>query len=173
MPESELYAQLVGLREQASTGLPQNPSPTPILELDNSPERYYFPKKWCQIRQMEVAKTFEECDEVNECVWFLRKGLEAYEHLRHPQLNRRKRRRNRAAIQSDSDSNSVSGSDEAEATSDEESLVVKRRKQAQAVRNMETRMHELIGAYKRRYPQWEKSYDPVLRELNHRLERVE
>jgi hypothetical protein len=26
--------------------------------------------KWCPIRQIEVAKTFEECDEVNECVVF-------------------------------------------------------------------------------------------------------
>jgi hypothetical protein len=65
------------------------------------------------------------------------------------------------------------GSDEAEATSYEEILVVMRRKQAQLVRKMETRVHELIEAYKRRYPQWEKSYDPVLRELNYRLEEVE
>lgn len=174
MPENELYAQLVSLREQMSAGLPQSSFPTPTLELDNSPERYYFPRKWCQVKQMEVAKTFEECDEVNECVWFLKRGLEAYEHLRHGQLKRRKRRRqNRATFQSDSDSSSASGSNEAEATSDEESLVVMRRKQAQLVRKMETRVHELIEAYKRRYPQWEKSYDPVLRELNYRLEKVE
>ncbi|RKK31201.1 hypothetical protein BFJ66_g15949 [Fusarium oxysporum f. sp. cepae] len=92
---------------------------------------------------MEVAKTFEECDEVNQ------------------------RRQIRATFQSDSDSSSTLGSDEAEATSYEESLVVMRRKQAQLVRKMETRVHELIEAYKRRYPQWEKSYDPVLRELNY------
>ncbi|KAI3572940.1 hypothetical protein IWW34DRAFT_794556, partial [Fusarium oxysporum f. sp. albedinis] len=109
--------------------LPQSSFPTPTLELDNSPERYYFPRKWCQIKQMEVAKTFEECDEVNQ------------------------RRQIRATFQSDSDSSSTLGSDEAEATSYEESLVVMRRKQAQLVRKMETRVHELIEAYKRRYPQ--------------------
>ncbi|KAK2474831.1 hypothetical protein H9L39_14791 [Fusarium oxysporum f. sp. albedinis] len=82
---------------------------------------------------MEVAKTFEECDEVNQ------------------------RRQIRATFQSDSDSSSTLGSDEAEATSYEEILVVMRRKQAQLVRKMETRVHELIEAYKRRYPQWEKA----------------
>ncbi|RYC80339.1 hypothetical protein BFJ63_vAg16782 [Fusarium oxysporum f. sp. narcissi] len=38
--------------------------------------------------------------------------------------------------QSDTDSGSVSGGEEAEATSDEESLVVMRKEQAQVVRNM-------------------------------------
>ncbi|KAH8654320.1 hypothetical protein BGZ61DRAFT_435165 [Ilyonectria robusta] len=173
MPENELYAQLVALREQVSAGLPQSPSIIPTLELDTSPESPFFPKKWCQIRQMEVAKTFEECDEVNDCIWFLKKGLESYEHLQHRQQNRRKRRQNRTTIQPDSDLSSISGSDEAEATSDEEGLVVMRKKQAQVVRNMETRVHELIEEFKRRYPQWKKSYDPILRKLNRRLERVE
>ncbi|KAH8661844.1 hypothetical protein BGZ61DRAFT_485346 [Ilyonectria robusta] len=122
---------------------------------------------------MEVAKTFEECDEVNDCIWFLKKGLESYEHLQHRQQNRRKRRQNRTTIQPDSDLSSISGSDEAEATSDEEGLVVMRKKQAQVVRNMETRVHERIEEFKRRYPQWKKSYDPILRKLNRRLERVE
>ncbi|PNP55221.1 hypothetical protein FNYG_15524 [Fusarium nygamai] len=125
MPENELYAELVRLREQVSAGLTPSHIPAPTLELDNSPERCYFPTKWCPIRQTEVAKTFEECDEVNECLWFLKKGLETYEHIQHGQLKRRKRRRqNRAMTQSDTDSGSVSGGEEAEASSDEESLVV-------------------------------------------------
>jgi hypothetical protein len=41
------------------------------------------------------------------------------------------------------------------------------------VRNMETQVHELIEARYRRYPQWNKCYDPELRELNCRLEKVE
>ncbi|KAG6998834.1 hypothetical protein FocnCong_v013541 [Fusarium oxysporum f. sp. conglutinans] len=174
MPENELYARLVRLREQESAGLTQSHFPTHTLELDNSPERYYFPRKWCPVRQIEVAKTFEECDEVNECLWFLKRGLETYEHLQHGQLKRRKRRRrNRAMIQSESDSSSFSGGEEGEATSDEESLGIMRKKQAQVVRNMETRVHELIEAHYRRYPQWKKCYDPELRELNYRLEKVE
>ncbi|KAI3571107.1 hypothetical protein IWW34DRAFT_899307 [Fusarium oxysporum f. sp. albedinis] len=129
MPENELYAELVRLREQVSTGLTPSHFPAPTLELDNSPERCYFPRKWCPIRKIEVAKTFEECDEVNECLWFLKKGLETYEHLQHGQLKRRKRRRqNRAMTLSDTDSGSVSGGEEAEASSDEESLVVMRKK---------------------------------------------
>ncbi|KAL5610562.1 hypothetical protein FOBRF1_006679 [Fusarium oxysporum] len=67
----------------------------------------------------------------------------------------------------------ISGGEEAEASSDEESLVVMRKKQAQVVRMMETRVHELIEAHYRRYPQWKKCYDPELRELNFRLEKVE
>ncbi|KAJ0130796.1 Uncharacterized protein HZ326_26102 [Fusarium oxysporum f. sp. albedinis] len=59
----------------------------------------------------------------------------------------------RSISECDSDSSSTLGSDEAEATSYEEILVVMRRKQAQLVRKMETRVHELIEAYKRRYPQ--------------------
>jgi hypothetical protein len=157
MPENELYARLVRLQEQVSAGLTQSPFPAPILELDNSPERYYFPRKWRPIRKIKVAKTFEECDEVNECLWFLKMGLETYEHLQHSQLNRRKRRRrHRAIIQSDTDSGSVSGGEEAEATSDEESLFIMRKKQAQVVRNMETQVHRLIEAHYRRYPQWKK-----------------
>lgn len=76
MPENELYAELVRLRDQVLAGLTQSLFPAPTLELDNSPERYYFPRKWCPIRQIEIAKTFEECDEVNECLWFLKRGLE-------------------------------------------------------------------------------------------------
>ncbi|CAG1960157.1 unnamed protein product [Fusarium graminearum] len=67
---------------------------------------------------------------------------------------------------------SVSGDEGAEYTSDEESLVTMRKKQAQAVRYMESRLYELIEAYGRRYPQWKKHYDPELRELNYRLDRV-
>jgi hypothetical protein len=65
------------------------------------------------------------------------------------------------------------GSDEAEATSDEESLATTRKQQAQAVRKMETRVRELIEEFKQKYPQWQKSYNPVMRELDYRLERVE
>ncbi|KAL9567388.1 hypothetical protein ACKAV7_008463 [Fusarium commune] len=174
MPENELYAELVRLREQVSTGLAPGHVPAPTLELDNSPERYYFLRKWCPVRKIEVAKTFEECDEVNECLWFLNKRLETYENLQHGQLKRRKRRRqNRAMIQSDTDSSSVSGGDEAEATSDEESLVVMRKKQAQVVRHMESRVHELIEAHYQRYPQWKGCYDPEFREINYRLDKVE
>jgi hypothetical protein len=174
MPENELYAELVRLREQVTAGLIQCPFPAPMLELDNSPNGHYFPSKECPIKKMKVAKTFEECDEVNECLWFLKRGLETYERLQHGQLKRRKRRRrNRATIQSDTDSSSVSEDEEAEYTSDEESLVIMRKKQAQAVRHMESRLHELIEAYGRRYPQWKKHYNPELRELNCRLEKVE
>lgn len=60
-------------------------------------------------------------------------------------------------------SSSVSGDKEVEDTSDEESLVVMRKKQAQVVRNIESRVHELIEAHYRRYPQWKKCYDPELR----------
>ncbi|KAF5975172.1 hypothetical protein FBULB1_7528 [Fusarium bulbicola] len=173
-PENELYAELVRLREQASIGLTPSHFPAPTLELDNSPERCYFPRRWCPIRKIHVTKTFEECGEVNECLWFLKKGLETYEHLQQGQLKRRKRRRrNRAMTLSDTDSGSVSRDDEAEASLDEESLVVMRKKQAQVVRMMETRVHELIEAHYRRYPQWKKCYDPELRELNDRLEKVE
>ncbi|KAI3584150.1 hypothetical protein IWW34DRAFT_245739 [Fusarium oxysporum f. sp. albedinis] len=174
MPENELYAKLVRLRELVTAGPTQNPFPAHILELDNSPERCYFPRKWCPIKKIEVAKTFEECDEVNECLWSLKRGLETYEYLQHGQLKRRKRRRqNRAMTQSDTDSGSISVGEETEATSDEESLVVMRKKQAQVVRHMETRVHELIEAHYQRYPQWKKCYDPQLRELNYRLEKVE
>ncbi|KAF5710257.1 hypothetical protein FMUND_9623 [Fusarium mundagurra] len=68
MPENELYAELVRFREQASTGLTLSHFPAPTLELDNSPERYYFLRRWCPIRKIQVAKTFEEYDEVNECL---------------------------------------------------------------------------------------------------------
>ncbi|RTE69499.1 hypothetical protein BHE90_016119 [Fusarium euwallaceae] len=174
MPEDELYAQLVGLREQMSIGPTQGHSLAPMLELDNSPERSHFPQKWCQNRQMKVAKTFEECDEVNECIWFLRKGLTTYESLKIHRPNRRKRRRTRTAVQLDSDSEPISGSDdEAEGTSDEESLGAIRSKQALAVRKMEARVRELIGEFQQRYRQWQKSYNSEMRGLEYRLERVE
>jgi hypothetical protein len=51
-------------------------------------------------------------------------------------------------------------------------LVAMRRKQVQAVRNMETPLRELIDAHYRRYPQWKNCYDPDIRELNYRLEKL-
>lgn len=173
MPESELYASLVSLREQILTAPSPGSSAVPILETHSSLDRGYFPHKWCDIRQMRVAKTFAECNEVNECRWFLRKGLETYENLRSHRPTRRNRRRNRTAEYLDSGSDSVMGSDEAEATSDEESLAVMRKKQANDIRKMEIRVRELIEEFKQRYPQWQKSYNPVMRELDHRLEKVE
>lgn len=79
---------------------------------------------------MHVAKTFEECDEVKDYLWFLRKALEIYENLQSHRPNQRKRRRKGHAVHLDSDSDSILGSDEAEATTDEESLIVMRGKQA-------------------------------------------
>ncbi|PTB47508.1 hypothetical protein M431DRAFT_488539 [Trichoderma harzianum CBS 226.95] len=130
MPESKLYAKLVGFREQMSTGPSQILSALPTLELDNSPQGEYFPYKWSNVRQMHVAKTFKECDEVNECLWFLRKGLETYENLQSHRPNQRNRRRNRTAAYLDSDSDSIIGSNKAETTSDEESLAITHKKQA-------------------------------------------
>jgi hypothetical protein len=149
MPENEFHARLISLLEQASIGVTENGSTIPPLELDNNPASEYFPHRWCAIRQTSVAKTFEECNEVDECLWFLRKGLERWENLQSYRPNRRKRRRNRNAANLDSDSDSVAGSEEADATSDEESLAVMRRKQAQTVRNMEARVRELIGEFNR------------------------
>lgn len=68
MPESKLYAELVRLREQVAASPTQRPFPAPILELDNSPEGHYFPSKQCPIKKIKVAKTFEECDQVIECL---------------------------------------------------------------------------------------------------------
>ncbi|KAG5790338.1 hypothetical protein H9Q69_010605 [Fusarium xylarioides] len=171
--EDELYAQLVCLRERVSADVTQSTFPAPTLELDNSTGGY-FPSRWCLVKQMKVAKTFEECDNANDCIWFLNKALEKYEHLQHDQLRRGNRRRlNRAIIEMDNDSDSTSEGEEAECTSDEESLVMMRKKQAQVMRNMETQMYELIEAHYRRYPQWKKCYDPELRELNNRLAKVE
>ncbi|RBR24094.1 uncharacterized protein FIESC28_03093 [Fusarium coffeatum] len=173
LSEDEFYAQLVCLRERVSADLTQSTFPAPTLELDNSTGGY-FPSRWCPVKQMKVAKTFEECDNANDCIWFLNKALERYEHLQHDQVRRRNRRRlNRAIMQMDNDSDSTSEGEEAECTSDEESLVMMRKKQAQVVRNMETQVHELIEAHYRRYPQWKKCYDPELRELNYRLAKVE
>jgi hypothetical protein len=47
-----------------------------------------------------------------------------------------------------------------------------RKKQAQVVRNTETQVHELIEAHYRMYPQWNKCYDPGLRELNYYLAKL-
>ncbi|KAF5676965.1 AT DNA-binding motif [Fusarium denticulatum] len=174
MPENELYAELFRLREQVTVSPVQRPFPAFMLELDNSPEGHYFPSKQCPIKKIRLAKTFEECDQVIEGLWFLKRGLETYERLQHDQLKRRKRRRqNHATIQSDTDSSLVSGDEEAEYTSDEESLAVMRKKQAQVVHHMESRLHEPIEACSRTYPQWRKHYDPELRELSYRLEKVE
>ncbi|KAL7903794.1 hypothetical protein GGI35DRAFT_291402 [Trichoderma velutinum] len=149
---SELYANLVGFRKQMPPGPSWIISTIPTLELDDSPEGEYSSHKWCSVRQMRVTKIFEECNEVNECLWFLRKGLETYENLRSHRPNRRKRCRNCTAAYIDSDSDSIMGSDEAEATSDEESLAITRKQQA--VRKMETRVRELIQEFKQKYPQW-------------------
>jgi hypothetical protein len=45
MLEKELYAELVRLRKQVTAGLMQCPFPAPMLKLDNSPDKHYFPSK--------------------------------------------------------------------------------------------------------------------------------
>ncbi|GKU09625.1 unnamed protein product, partial [Fusarium langsethiae] len=173
LSEDELYAQLVCLREQISAGQTQSSLPVPILELGNSTGNY-FPYRWCPVKQTKVTKTFEECDHPSECIWFLGQRLENYEHLQHSQLRRRKRRRQKGTtLQSLSDSSSNSGSDETEPSSDEESLIAKRKKQAQIIRYLETRMHELIEEHYKKYPQWKDCYNSELRELNCRLAKVD
>jgi hypothetical protein len=172
MPESELYASLASLREQVTAGLFQ-PLPTaPTLRLDDSLAPP-FPYRYCNTTRTRIAKTFEECDDVNDCIWFLRKGLDAYETLRYHQPSRRKRGRIRKTRNLDSDSDSALGSDETGITSDEDSLPIMLKKQGQKVRIMDTRVRELIGKFQKRYPRWRTSYDPVIRELDRRLERVE
>jgi hypothetical protein len=83
---------------------------------------------------MYVPKTFEESDSPGECAFFLGKALEQCELLQHHRRNLRRHRRNRTGHQPDIDSNSDSESaDDTEATSDEESLGVRRQEQAKAV----------------------------------------
>ncbi|KAL7916938.1 hypothetical protein ACQKWADRAFT_308053 [Trichoderma austrokoningii] len=170
MPESDLYTRLVSFREQTVAG-PSKISPAAsVLEIDISFQGEYYPSRWCDIRQMRVAKTFEECDELNECLWFLKKELQTYKNLQSHQPTRRKRCRKRTAAYLDDDSDSVMGSDETEVTSDEESLASIRKKQAQVVQVMNTRVRKLIKEFDKRYPKWQKSYEPDIRELDYRLE---
>ncbi|KAL7903798.1 hypothetical protein GGI35DRAFT_491555 [Trichoderma velutinum] len=172
MPESDLYTRLVGFREQTVTGSSQISPTAPMLEVDNCLQGEYYPSKWCDIRQMRIAKTYEECDELNECLWFLKKELQAYENLQSHQPTRYKRRRKRTTTYLDSDSDSVIESDEAEVTSDEESLAIMRGKKAPIIQKMNAQVRKLIGEFNKRYPKWQKSYDPEIRELNYRLEKA-
>ncbi|KAL7940579.1 hypothetical protein V8C42DRAFT_349396 [Trichoderma barbatum] len=172
MPESDLYARLVSFREQAAAGPSQVLSAAPVVEIDNSLQGEYFPYKWCDRRKMRVAKTFDECEDLNDCLWFLKKGLQTYENLQSHRPSRRNRRRKRAAAYSETDSDSTESSGETETTSDEESLAGMRKEKAQAVQKMNARVRELIDEFKLRYPRWQKSYDPDIKELDYRLERA-
>jgi hypothetical protein len=148
MPESELYASLASLREQVTAGLFQ-PLPTaPTLRLDDSLAPP-FPYRYCNITRTRIVKTFEECDDVNDCIWFLRKGLDAYETLCYYQPSRRKRGRTRKTTNLDSNSDSALGSDETGMTSDEDSLPTILKKQGQKVRIMDMRVCELIGKFQK------------------------
>ncbi|KAL7903984.1 hypothetical protein GGI35DRAFT_484874 [Trichoderma velutinum] len=153
MPESDLYTRLVGFREQTVTGSSQISPAASMLEVDNCLQGEYYPSKWCDIRQMRVAKTYEECDDLNECLWFLNKELQAYENLQSHQPTRHKRRRKRTTTYLDSDSDSVMESDKAEATSDEESLAIMREKKAPVIQRMYTQVRKLIKEFDKRYPQ--------------------
>ncbi|KAL6790177.1 hypothetical protein GGI42DRAFT_365675 [Trichoderma sp. SZMC 28013] len=172
MPESDLYARLVSFREQAAAGPSQVLSAAPVVEIDNSLQGEYFPYKWCDRRKMRVAKTFDECEDLNDCLWFLKKGLQTYENLQSHRPSRRNRRRKRAAAYSETESDSTENSEEGEITSDEESLAGMRKEKAQAVQKMNARVRELIDEFKLRYPRWQKSYDADIKELDYRLERA-
>ena len=173
MPENELYAILLHLRDQVLTGSSSSLVTSSVWTLDKLPEDEYFPSRWCDFRCARIPKTFDECDQVNEGLWFLRKGLERYENLQRHHPNRRMRRSKRSAARLDSDSGSDSKSDEAEATSDEESLAMMRKQQAQEVRRMDQRVRDLVGQFQRKYPHWRKAYNTDMRELDQRLEKVE
>jgi uncharacterized coiled-coil protein SlyX len=125
------------------------------------------------IQTYACCETFDECDEVNEGLWFLCNGLEKYENLGRHRPAQRRRRGKRTAAQLDSDSDSVSGQEEAEAMSDEESLAAMRTQQAEAIRKMDARVRVLVGEFQKRYPQWQKAFNPAMREIDNRLEKVE
>jgi hypothetical protein len=175
--EDELFAKLVSLREQTLAAPPRDTTTprTTVTEFNiSSSDHPIHSEKWCPKRRMYVSKTFEESDSPGECAVFLRKALEQYELLQHHRRNLRRHRRNRTGHQPDIDSNSDSESaDDSEATSDEESLGVRRQEQAKAVRSIEVRMRELITQHQRKEKRWPRAYDYLLKEFNHRLERVE
>ncbi|KIW21998.1 uncharacterized protein PV07_12601 [Cladophialophora immunda] len=128
LSESELYQELVRLREQWVTqgrpGLQQIAPPVmPVLEFNLRSMDYLGPTaKWCSKKRGWVVKRFEECRTAGECSIFLRQELEKYEALQHQrQLRRRRSRRNpRPDFHSDSELDLFSAS--ADETSDEESL---------------------------------------------------
>ncbi|KAH6974708.1 hypothetical protein EDB80DRAFT_768800 [Ilyonectria destructans] len=178
MSEDELYAKLVDLREQMSADSFQTPAVSTtsiVIEFNISSSNYIrATDKWCPRRREYVSKTFEESDSPGECSIFLRQELEKYELLQHHRRNLRRSRRKRVDIRSNGDSDSDSECiDDGEATSDEESLGVKRQQQAQVVRRIETRMRELIKQHREKEKDWPKAYDYLLKEFNRRLERVE
>ncbi|KAH7109785.1 hypothetical protein EDB81DRAFT_849298 [Dactylonectria macrodidyma] len=178
MSEDELYAKLVHLREQISAEsflAPAASTTSIVIEFNISSSNYIrVTDKWCPRRRAYVSKTFEESDSPGECSIFLRQELEKYELLQHHRRNLRRSRRKRMDTRSNGDSDSDSECiDDGEATSDEESLGVKRQQQAQVVRRIETRMRELIKQHREKEKDWPKAYDYLLKEFNRRLERVE
>jgi hypothetical protein len=129
LSESELYQELVHLREQWSSGVPAPSTSTtvPVLEFNIRSSNYVGPTpEWCSKKRGWVTKPFEKCQSAGECSVFLRQELEKYEVLQHGRNLRRSRRKTRALhpdFHSDSASDSSARSSiSTDATSDEESL---------------------------------------------------
>jgi hypothetical protein len=189
LPESELYQELVRFREQWVTqgqlGMPQIVPPVlPVLEFNLRSTNYFGPTtEWCSKTRGWVVKPFEKCQTASECSLFLRQELEKYEVLQHQREHRRRSRR-KPPPNFHSDSESDLSSMSADATSDEESLGARRRRQGQVVKRMEARMRvlmerELEDWRKRREcyrpdetANWRKPGEYLEKEFKHRLRQV-
>ncbi|KIX10720.1 uncharacterized protein Z518_01804 [Rhinocladiella mackenziei CBS 650.93] len=189
LSESELYQELVRLREQWVAEGERSSSRSdiavmPILEFNCRSQNYIGPRtEWCSRRREWVVKPFEKCRTAGECSIFLRQELEKYEILQHQRQDRRRRRgKKRRDFHSDSESDLSSRSDDI--TSDEDSLEARRRRQGQVVKRMEARMRELMEREEKEWEKRRERYRPedtvrwrrpgeyLEKEFNHRLRQV-
>ena len=150
LSETELYNELIRLREEPNVPTGTASPSQPVRKFEIRSSRYIEgPARWCSKTRALIPMTIKDCKSASEYSMFLRKELEKYELLHHHGRNLRRHRQPRQAPSNEFDSGS--GSDRldessplTDETSDEESMVAKRRHQAKTVKRIEKVMRAHI-----------------------------
>jgi hypothetical protein len=176
LSEDEFYQDLVHLRDHFRSHPSVVPMTHPPVQEYNIQSTGYTgaSSMWSMKKRGWVQRTVEDCRTASECGMFLREALEKYEILQHSSRNLRQRKKPPtcyAQFDTDSDTDSRSSQSSGD-TSDEDSVVGLRRRQAVEVRRLEQIFRSHMNR-ERKETARPKLYFDLEENFNHRLQQVE
>ena len=153
LSDEELYEELIELRDGSGQDRHAERNAGNVATWGSKPRRpveWVEYSRWCPKKLRRVRVTVEECKTAEDCQVFLEEEVAKYEALEHrhgrQRQQRQQRRRGRRRGEDIDLSGSDSGSDQEEGsdgqTSDEASMVQKRRRQGKRVQDMRESMEE-------------------------------
>ena len=149
LSDEVLYEGLVELRNGSDQGGNVETSTDTAVTWGSKPRRpveWIEYSRWCPKELRQVKVTMEDCKTAEDCKVFLEGEVEKYETFKHREGRQLQRQRGRQRSQNTARSGSESGSNGGEGsdgqTSDEASMVQKRRRQGRRVQEMREMIEE-------------------------------